>query len=130
MKKLSLILTMVGLAFFISCEKEITSLEGTVWSAKTEIGHDEGHNEIELTFTATQATITQTFSWGGTSTFTGTYTFDPPIVLISGDMWNSDELPLEMPYGMVHRGTVKGHSMEIHIQETCDMIMITTLEKQ
>ncbi len=121
--------TVICLVFCASCDKELSSLEGTVWKYRGGNDANGDWNEIELVFSATHATITETYSWGGVETFTGTYTFDPPNVTIVGDVWISEGVTLQMPYDMVHEGVIRGETMEIGIQ-AYDMIMITFLEKQ
>jgi hypothetical protein len=125
-----LLLAAVGIAFLTSCEKEkeITSLDGTTWLERVE-SNDGSWSETRLEFTSTHATITETFSNRGSDVFTGTYTFDPPDVVIVGDVWVFEGVPFTMPYEMRHEGTVKGRTMEIEIQ-AFDMIMETYLEMQ
>jgi hypothetical protein len=120
----TLLIAVISLAFFSSCEKELSSLKNTTWSNEGK----EGELYVELVFTDSQATITEDKLWG-IETFTGTYTFDPPNVTIIGDVWISDGVSFQMPYDMIHKGTVKGRTMEIAIQ-AYDTFMITTLEKQ
>ncbi len=115
MKKLSLLLALVGMIFFTSCEKENTpsSLAGTTWKTK-----DSDH---EISFTATHATY-YTPRAGGEH-FTGTYTYDAPdleIRVVSGSTGTERA---------VNYGRVKGHTMELRIQ-TFDMVMIAEFKKQ
>ncbi len=122
MKKL--LSAVICLVFCTSCDKELSSLEGTTW-----IDDKYGiYPIVELVFTDTHATITETYEWG-VDTFTGTYAFDPPNVTIVGDVWISEGVTLQMPYDMVHKGTVRGKTMEIGIQ-SYDTVMITTIVKQ
>jgi hypothetical protein len=119
MKRLLIVLAAVGIVFFTSCErdKEITSLEGTTWEHRYEY-NDGSWSEIELKFTATHATYTRTNSANKKESFTGTYTFDPPNVVIVDDVeaW--------------HEGMVRGRTMEIGIRESPDLVMIVFLEMQ
>lgn len=134
MKKLLLLITIAGVAFFISCENdyegEITSLAGTYWKKHTE--YDNGNwSSIEVSFTDTHATIVETFSGGGMDVFTGPYTFDPPKVVITGDLWLYNDFPdVFYPMGLEHEGTIKGNTMKLWIQETHDSFGGVTLTKQ
>jgi hypothetical protein len=118
MKKL--LLAAICLVFFSSCEKEITDLTGTIW------GSDRvaDNHYVELVFTATHATITESYL-ESVGTITGTYTFDPPVVLIYSDFYMSDGTLTQI----AHKGTIKGRTMEIGIQSG-DEVMIITLKKQ
>ncbi len=113
MKKLSLLLALVGMIFFTSCEKENTpsSLAGTTWKTKD--------SDLEISFTATHAS----YQGVGNRYFEGTYTYDAPdleIQVISGSIGSERA---------VNYGRVKGHTMELRIQ-TFDMVMIAEFKKQ
>ena len=122
MKKL-LSAVIIGIALFTSCEKEKwdgSSLTDTRWATN--------NRSVEVTFTDTHATITETYP-RGVDSFTGTYTYDPPKFIIVGDVWHFGGVPITMPYQMIHKGTIEGKTMEIFIQ-AYDQFMITYLTKQ
>ena len=115
MKKLLLsLIAVASLVSFTSCEKKLTSLAGSRWEDKDGL--------VEITFTDTHATVTQTSS-RGVEVLTGTYTFDPPAVTITSD-------PTEQTPAFTHTGTVKKKTMEIGIHETLDLVGIFILRKQ
>ena len=115
MKKLLLsLIAVASLVSFTSCEKELTSLAGTRWADEDGL--------VEVTFTDTHATITQTYP-RGVEVLTGTYTFNHPAVTITSD-------PTEQTPGFTHTGTVKKKTMEIGIHETLDLVAIFILQKQ
>jgi hypothetical protein len=140
-KALLMALTAAGMAFFFACEKsapgsepelpdvEDKSLAGTTWKSRFE--DKEEWMEEELVFTATYATYTETNSAGNGMNFTGTYTYDPPDVVITSNYWNFPP-PIgvqEAPGDIRHEGTVDGQTMTIGIQGY-DMIGIIELKKQ
>ncbi len=133
MKKiLSLFFALLCLAHFSSCDKEFKSLSGTRWVKHTEWTDDDWSN-YELSFTATHATYTETISNGNCTTFTGTYTYDPPnLEIVSNSVTFFDEPPTgtyEYPFDIIHKGAVNRKTMEIGIQ-TFDEIMIVKLTRQ
>ena len=113
-------------------EPLVKSLAGTTWKFRVD-SNDGGWTEITLAFTSTHATYTKTNSAKTNSTFTGTYTYDPPTVAIV----ERDNRPLTennptgtlFPQEICHKGTVKGETMTMYIVE-CDNIAITELQKQ
>ncbi len=121
MKKIILFLAVVGLTFLSSCEGVNSShyLEGTIWKGAG----------TEIVFGTTHATITQDMGRERPNVFTGTYTYDPPKVMISGDVWDFEGRWIQFDYEVNHIGTVKGSTMEIGII-IFDMGTITKLKKQ
>ena len=113
-----LLLTSISFLLFSSCEKEekeLTTLEGTTWKYR-EYDEESGWTYDELTFTATHATYTVTGDDGLGSTFTGTYTFDPPAVeIVSNEwtFWNSESERTFETRELHHEGTVSGKNMVI-----------------
>lgn len=134
MKKL-LLLTVISTVFFAACEKdekEPISLEGTRWMVS---GCNEGGcGQKELIFTATHATYLGKDSSGNYSSFTGTYTFDPPAVEIVSNQWtfwgNQPERTLDTQE-LHHTGTMNGKTMNIVIWPWFgDVIMELELKRQ
>ncbi len=119
MKKASLLLALVGMIFLTSCEKENTpsSLAGTTWKDE-----NKAYSWMaEISFTATHAFY---YSEGGSSLeyFIGTYTYDAPnlsIEVIEGDS-----------PGFMNSGSVKGHTLTLHVQQTEDMFAVMELKKR
>ncbi|MDR2912332.1 MAG: hypothetical protein LBV38_03400 [Alistipes sp.] len=128
MKKRLLLLLAVGICFFTSCEKGIADINGTLWGLHNE--YEEGWDDTVITFTATHATITTTFSSRGADIFTGTYTYDPPNVEIVGDTWLEDGVVYEFPFPLHHRGTVKGQVMTLSIMESPGLVSFGDYKKQ
>jgi hypothetical protein len=143
MKKILLpVVAAVGMLLFCSCVKstapepepelpvvEGKSLAGTTW--KNRFDDNEDWMEEKLTFTATHATYAETNSAGNNMNFTGTYTYDPPTVVITSNCWNFPPPTgvLEAPGNIHHEGTVDGQILTIGIQ-VYDMVGIIELKKQ
>ena len=121
MKKIILFLAVVGLTFLTSCEGMNSShyLEGTIWKG----------DGTEIVFGTTHATITEDMGRERPNVFTGKYTYDPPTVVISGDVWDLEGRWIQFDYEVEHIGTVKGSTMEIAIM-TFDMSARMKLKKQ
>lgn len=87
-KTLLLLATVTGIAFLTSCEKfdseyTGTTLTGTTWKSVRIKNADGSWYQDELTFTSTHATYVRKTDYGSTGgPFTGTYSFDPPTVII------------------------------------------------
>lgn len=131
MKKISLLLATAVVLFFVSCEeKELTSLEGTKWKERYE--RNGTWSQVELTFTSTHATYVETNSANNYSEFTGTYTFNPPVIVIVSDHWtfwgNSPVVTINCQSH--HEGTVSGKIMTIGIHHYGDVIAISELKRQ
>jgi hypothetical protein len=126
MKKIPLLLAIVGIVFLTSCENE-NSLEGTTWKFRREF-RDGGWIEETLIFSSTDATYHKTSSNRGNkdSDFTGTYTYDPPRVVIEQEVIGFDNQPAVL----LHKGTVERKTMTIGIYESLDMVAITEFKKQ
>lgn len=111
------------------------SLAGTSWKSRwiqDESWWPEG-TEIQIDFTETEATYSETHDNGVYLHFTGTYTYDPPVVVVSSNYWiegeDIGEYRVEFPYDITHEGTVDGKTMIIII-ETFDWWSTWTLEKR
>lgn len=131
MKKL-LLVAVIGIAFFASCEKmDSTSLTGTLWSGKI-VGQKAEWPRWEIAFSSSYATIVKTDFDGVQDVFTGRYTFDPPYLMITGHFWTKDGVLWEERYSLEHTGTVnlKRRTMEMWIQDTPDSFVNTTLTKR
>jgi hypothetical protein len=139
MKKMSILGVLAsGALLLCSClqsaagpeqEEEEPTLAGTTWKSRFEDAGD--WMEEKLVFTATHATYSETYSSGSTMNFTGTYTYDPPTVVITSNSWNfSPPSSVMKAEGDIrHEGTVEGQTMTIGIQ-TIDMVGIIELKKQ
>ncbi len=128
MKKLLLIA--IGLVVFTSCNNDLDSdyLTGTTWGLH-EV-YDEGWIDTKITFTATHATITKTFSNREADIFTGTYTYDPPNVEIIGEIWIWEGIEVQMPYPLHHTGIVKEQqTMTLEVMVTSDIALIENYKK-
>ena len=119
MRKLILLsITIICMTFLASCEKEITSLEGTTWTARHE--YDGGWSEDKLVFNLTHATYTYAADNGYTWEFTCRYTYNPPVISIY------DGLEGASP----STGTVKNRRLSIWIHQTDDIMKRLDLKKQ
>jgi hypothetical protein len=142
MKKLLLFLAVVGIAFFASCEKpeipceygeepedeKITSLEGTSWIGESLIRGDdklpvESNAKYELTFTLTSVTYVYTYGESYSSTKTGSYSYDPPMITI-------DEGKPFFPTNLHGPGIVEGDTLTVGVFVTDDMVETIELKKQ
>jgi hypothetical protein len=105
------------------------SLAGTTWKSRFEDNGD--WMEEKLVFTATNATYTETNSAGNDMNFTGTYTYDPPTVVITSNSWNFPPPTgvLKAPGDIHHTGKVEESTLTIGIQ-VYDMVGIVELQKQ
>jgi hypothetical protein len=144
-KILSVAVAAAGMALFFACENGVPtptpepepdppvvegkSLAGTTWKNRFE--DKEDWMEEKLVFTATHATYTETNSAGNGMSFTGTYTYDPPEIVITSNCWNFPPPTgvQEAPGEIHHEGTVEGQTMTIGIQ-VYDMVGIIELKKQ
>lgn len=123
MKRILLLTTLICSALCCSsCEKDLTSLDGTTWTD----GYTttEGvWREYRLVFTSTHATYTDSYKSG--TNFTGTYTYDPPTVTISAAV--SGEAGMAV---VDMTGTIKKKTMHIGIHQTDDLVAMMDLKKQ
>ncbi len=126
-KLLSLIIAIISITLFVSCEKEeITSLTGTYWTSPR-IEHDGGWGQDELVFTSTYATYIRRTDYGSTGgPSTWSYTFDPPTITLERPVIGLDG----EYYVQSSTGTVKGNAMYIEIWRTLDVMMELELTKQ
>lgn len=123
----------IGMLFFSSCEKneeELTSLEGTIWKVRTYYDNGEW-GEDKFTFTATHVTFLGITDDGHSATFTGTYTFDPPeVMIISNDYAFGENEKFETPE-IHHKGTVSGNIMKLEFRPLFgDIIINLELKRQ
>lgn len=108
------------------------SLAGTRWEMHVDDAY--GNREYVFEFTSTHVTFSGNDPINK-SNFTGTYTYDPPLVIIS-------EEPKVWPYNfhtgergewvcqMRHEGSVEGDTMRLGLFLTVDEVMILDLKKQ
>ncbi len=131
MKKLLLLITVIGAAFFTSCDKEpeempeeelSNALAGTTWEGVRFYYPNPGtpgKMELDMAFTSTTVDFScSDYPYEGDETtwsFTGTYTYVPPTVTIT--VTSPEHLK-----GLINTGTVDDKNMEIRIHLTTDQI--------
>ncbi len=116
MKKYILLLVVICVAIFVSCDnnKETKSLVGTTWKA---IENEDWIFVLE--FTTTDVILTATLPWMETDSFRGIYTYDHPTVMV--------DMEVEPLLGNI--GTVKGNVLEIEVFVS-DVGSLIKFEKQ